>query len=184
MHRRPFVRYRHLFRKQRTRSTGKFPSLKVSRLLRSFAPQYQHRSCTIEQVTCHNRIIQQSSSSDYRSPRRLRRSIFLNARIAAVQMLLTRSSILYVLAASSRPRVQLVLRTARHRTDSRLSLPTPPPLSNLETSKEAAAARDWLVRFRGCPIPRAAVDIAFSRSSGPGGQVCLPSPPFAVRTNR
>jgi len=85
-------------------------------------------------------------------------------------MLLTHSSILYVLATTSRPRVQLVLRIARHRTDSRLSLPTPPPLSILETSKEAAAARDWLVRFRECPIPRAAVDLAFSRSSGPGGQ--------------
>ncbi|KAI0247032.1 hypothetical protein BJV78DRAFT_1113598, partial [Lactifluus subvellereus] len=49
-------------------------------------------------------------------------------------------------------------------------LPAPPPLSNLAISKDAAAARDWLKRFRGCPIPRAAVDIAFSRSSGPGGQ--------------
>ncbi|KAI0295891.1 hypothetical protein B0F90DRAFT_1637160 [Multifurca ochricompacta] len=50
------------------------------------------------------------------------------------------------------------------------SLPTPPPLSNLATSKDTAAARDWLKRFRGCLIPRAAVNIAFSRSSGPGGQ--------------
>ncbi|KAH9973403.1 RF-1 domain-containing protein, partial [Russula compacta] len=50
------------------------------------------------------------------------------------------------------------------------SLPTPPPLSNLATSKDAAAAHDWLMRFRGCPIPRPAVDITFSRSSGPGGQ--------------
>ncbi|KAH9966935.1 hypothetical protein BGW80DRAFT_1137973, partial [Lactifluus volemus] len=50
-------------------------------------------------------------------------------------------------------------------------LPAPPPLSNLATSKDVAAARDWLNRFRECPIPRAAVDnIAFSRSSGPGGQ--------------
>lgn len=90
-------------------------------------------------------------------------------------MFLVRSNILSldVLAGISRPRVQLVVRTARHRTAHRLratSLPTPPPLSNLATSKDAAAARDWLMRFRGCPIPRAAVDIAFSRSSGPGGQ--------------
>ncbi|KAF8485732.1 hypothetical protein DFH94DRAFT_152833 [Russula ochroleuca] len=91
-------------------------------------------------------------------------------------MLLARSSILSsldVLAGTSsrRPRVQLLVRTARHSTtDNRPSLPAPPPLSNLETSKDAAAARDWLMRFRRCPIPRAAVDLAFSRSSGPGGQ--------------
>ena len=86
-----------------------------------------------------------------------------------------------VLAGISRPRVQAVVRTARHRTDHSLrttSLPTPPPLSILATSTDAAAARDWLTRFRGCQIPRAAVDIAFSRSSGPGGQVCLPIFPF------
>lgn len=88
------------------------------------------------------------------------------------------SSILHAalaLAGSSTSRVHhLVVRTARHRTGTTASLPTPPPLSSdLETSKDAAAAaRDWLMRFKGCPIPRAAVEIAFSRSSGPGGQVC------------
>jgi len=100
----------------------------------------------------------------------------------AAQMLLARSNILLdVLAGLSGPRVQLLVRSARHRTDHRLratSLPTPPPLSNLATSKDAAAARDWLMRFRGCPIPRAAVDVAFSRSSGPGGQVCPLITPF------
>ncbi|KAH9055510.1 hypothetical protein EDB87DRAFT_1762460, partial [Lactarius vividus] len=50
------------------------------------------------------------------------------------------------------------------------ALPTPPPLSVLATSKDVAAARDWLKGFSGCSIPRAAVDITFSRSSGPGGQ--------------
>ena len=101
-------------------------------------------------------------------------------------MLLARSSILSSLDAlagtssSSRPRVQLLVRTARHSTSNNglSSLPAPPPLSILETSKDAAAARDWLMRFRRCPIPRAAVDLAFSRSSGPGGQVCPPSRPF------
>jgi len=86
---------------------------------------------------------------------------------------LSSSLLLDALAGSSKPRVQLVFRTARHITNLRQGgtpLPTPPPLSNLATSKDAAAARDWLVRFRACPIPRAAVDIAFSRSSGPGGQ--------------
>lgn len=102
-------------------------------------------------------------------------------------MILARSSILTldVLTGISRHRVQqLVVRTARHRTDHRLQvratslLPTAPPLSNLATSKDAAAARDWLMRFRECAIPRAAVDIAFSRSPGPGGQVCRLSLPF------
>jgi hypothetical protein len=94
-------------------------------------------------------------------------------------MSLTRSglSFLHALAGSSTPRVQLhlLLRTARHRSDRTIhstTLPTPPPLSTLETSKDAAAARDWLMRFRACSIPRAAVDLTFSRSSGPGGQVC------------
>jgi peptidyl-tRNA hydrolase ICT1 len=105
-------------------------------------------------------------------------AITRHVRPTAAQMLLLS---LDGLAAISRPRVQLVVRTARHRTDHRLratSLPTPPPLSNLATSKDAAAARDWLTRFRGCPIPRVAVHIACSRSSGPGGQVCLSSSLF------
>jgi len=78
-------------------------------------------------------------------------------------------------SSTSRVHHLVVVRTARHRTGTTASLPTPPPLSSdLETSKDAAAAaRDWLMRFKGCPIPRAAVEIAFSRSSGPGGQVCL-----------
>jgi hypothetical protein len=110
-------------------------------------------------------------------------AITRHVRPTAAQMLLACSNILSlgILAGISRPHVQLVVRTARHRTDHRLratSLPTPPPLSNLATSKDAAVARDWLMRFRGCPIPRAAVDIAFSRSSGPGGQVCLSHHPF------
>jgi len=91
--------------------------------------------------------------------------------------LLTRSSFLLLHArrdlGSWRSRVQPLVRTARRRIVHRpgaSALPTPPPLSNLTTWKDAAAARDWLIRFKGCPLPRAAVDIAFSRSSGPGGQ--------------
>ena len=95
-------------------------------------------------------------------------------------MLLTRSKFLLLdaLTGPLRPHAQaahLVIRTARHRTNQSsgaTSVPAPPSLSNLATSKDFAAARDWFNRFRGCPIPRAAVDIAFSRSSGPGGQVC------------
>ncbi|KAF8274658.1 RF-1 domain-containing protein, partial [Lactarius quietus] len=49
-------------------------------------------------------------------------------------------------------------------------LPAPPPLSVLATPKDVSAARDWIKSFGGRPIPRTAVDLAFSRSSGPGGQ--------------
>jgi peptidyl-tRNA hydrolase ICT1 len=87
------------------------------------------------------------------------------------------SSFLHALAGSSARRVQphLLARIVRHRSDGTIrstSLPTPPPLLSLQTSKDTAAAHDWLMRFKACSIPRAAVDITFSRSSGPGGQVC------------
>ena len=156
------------------------------------------RKASIEQVICSNcsRLIHPSSSCLPESSTALpgyyvvtpRPSPFAITRhvrqqTAALMLLASpRLLSLDVLAGlSSRPRVQLVVRTARHRTDHSLratSLPTPPPLSNLATSKDATAARDWLTRFRGCPIPRAAVDITFSRSSGPGGQVCPPPCPF------
>ncbi len=99
-------------------------------------------------------------------------------------MFFIRSSILVLdaLAGIPRPRPQLVVFCAArpgHQTNLRTKhslratpLPTPPPLSVLATSKDVTAARDWLKSFGGCSIPRAAVDIAFSRSSGPGGQVC------------
>lgn len=140
------------------------------------------------QDTYYNRIIQHPSSA--LSFPLCRTITFAGALtlelLPRTVMLLARSSILSSLDAlagtsSSRPHVQLLVRTARHSTsnNNRLSsLPAPPPLSILETSKDAAAARDWLMRFRRCPIPRAAVDLAFSRSSGPGGQVCPPSRPF------
>lgn len=75
------------------------------------------------------------------------------------------------------PRPQNLFRGTRHQTNLRFkhslratSLPAPPPLSVLTTPKDITAARDWLKSFGGCFIPRAAVDITFARSSGPGGQ--------------
>ena len=159
---------------------------------------------TVQQVIYHNRTLSNllSYSSTARPDRArspLRRDItlaVLNLEFVVLsyhtplsptdtQMLLARSSFLSLnalLAGSSWPRVQIQLlgvHTPRHhRSKHRLgatSLPTPPPLSNLATPKDAAAARDWVARFKGSQIPRAAVDIAFSRSSGPGGQVCLSS---------
>jgi hypothetical protein len=50
-------------------------------------------------------------------------------------------------------------------------LPTPPPLRVLETAADMARAREWLEHFGREVIPRAFVDLSFSRSSGPGGQV-------------
>ncbi|KAI0261099.1 hypothetical protein BC834DRAFT_830694 [Gloeopeniophorella convolvens] len=57
-----------------------------------------------------------------------------------------------------------------HSLGASSSLPKPPSLPSLTTPKDASAARDWLRKFKGCSIPRTAVELAFSRSSGPGGQ--------------
>lgn len=100
-------------------------------------------------------------------------------------MFLIRSVILAPnsLAVIRTPRPQNLFRAARHQTNlgpclrfkhslRATTLPTPPPLSNLETSKDFSVARDWLKSFGGCSIPKEAVDMTFARSSGPGGQVC------------
>ena len=127
------------------------------------SPLHRHITWTFSQPEF---VVFSKSHATFRHPRMLR--------------LLTRSSFLFLRdAGSSRSRVQvqLLVRPARrrniHRRPGAIGLPTPPPLSNLATSKDADAARDWLTRFKGSTIPRTAVDIAFSRSSGPGGQVGL-----------
>ncbi|KAH9943687.1 RF-1 domain-containing protein [Amylocystis lapponica] len=50
------------------------------------------------------------------------------------------------------------------------SLPHPPQLSLLETPDQNAQARAWLGKFKTQEIPKSTVELAFSRSSGPGGQ--------------
>jgi hypothetical protein len=50
-------------------------------------------------------------------------------------------------------------------------LPSPPVLHSLETPEDMNQARDWIARFRSETIPKALVELSFSRSSGPGGQV-------------
>lgn len=57
------------------------------------------------------------------------------------------------------------------RTDSS-PLPLPPSLDRLESAQDTAHARHWLMRFKSHKIPKDSVEITFSRSSGPGGQVC------------
>ena len=167
------------------------PAILIQSLLRGICCPHQSTVASIEQFSYSNcdRLIHNHLSLCLKSSTALPGySITLNYLVLATitrhvrpttaHMLLACSNILSldVLAGLSRPHVQLLVRTERRRTVHRqraTSLPTPPPLSNLATSKDAAAARDWLMRFRACPIPRVAVDIAFSRSSGPGGQVCL-----------
>ena len=102
-------------------------------------------------------------------------------------MFLIRSVILVPnsLARIRTPRPQNLFRAARHQIDlgpclrfkhlRSTTLPVPPPLSALATSKDFSAARDWLKSFGGCSIPKEAVDMTFARSSGPGGQVCRSS---------
>lgn len=51
----------------------------------------------------------------------------------------------------------------------RISL-LPPDLISLESSTDMDSARNWAETFKSLQIPREAVDISFSRSSGPGGQ--------------
>lgn len=52
------------------------------------------------------------------------------------------------------------------------TLPLPPPLSSLTNSDESNEARRWIAKFKSESITRGSVELSFSRSSGPGGQVC------------
>ena len=54
-------------------------------------------------------------------------------------------------------------------------LPKPPSLSELLTEEDNANASKWVRRFGGAAgkIPKELVELSFSRSSGPGGQVCV-----------
>jgi hypothetical protein len=56
------------------------------------------------------------------------------------------------------------------------TLPKPPPIAQLVTEQDNAEASDWIAEFTApnMRIPRDLVELTFSRSSGPGGQVgCL-----------
>ncbi|TFK33434.1 hypothetical protein BDQ12DRAFT_410190 [Crucibulum laeve] len=58
----------------------------------------------------------------------------------------------------------------RFYASSASTLPKPPPLPALGTPEETALARAWIDKFRRETIPKGAVELSFSRSSGPGGQ--------------
>ncbi|KAJ7825956.1 RF-1 domain-containing protein [Mycena leptocephala] len=49
-------------------------------------------------------------------------------------------------------------------------IPIPPQITSLESAQETALARAWIAQFRALDIPKALVQLSFSRSSGPGGQ--------------
>lgn len=50
----------------------------------------------------------------------------------------------------------------------------PPKLVALTTASENDAAREWITHFTKQSIPKSAVELTYSRSSGPGGQVFNP----------
>lgn len=52
------------------------------------------------------------------------------------------------------------------------ALPAAPQLAFLTSPEETNEARAWISRFKSQPITRGSVELSFSRSSGPGGQVC------------
>jgi hypothetical protein len=66
--------------------------------------------------------------------------------------------------------------TARY-TYQATSFPRPPNITTLVTTEDATEARSWVSWFKQHPIPRGAVQFTFSRSSGPGGQVCVSQNP-------
>ncbi|KAG6833124.1 hypothetical protein H0H87_011232 [Tephrocybe sp. NHM501043] len=50
------------------------------------------------------------------------------------------------------------------------SLPPAPQIATLTNPEDTSQARAWISNFKTQIIPRAAVELSFSRSSGPGGQ--------------
>lgn len=53
------------------------------------------------------------------------------------------------------------------------ALPLPPQLPSLETPADNQQARAWVARFKAESVPKDLVELTFSRSSGPGGQVAF-----------
>lgn len=51
------------------------------------------------------------------------------------------------------------------------TVPTPPALKTLVSPEDMDEARRWVERFERTGVPKSLVEVTFSRSSGPGGQV-------------
>ncbi|KAI0775266.1 hypothetical protein BD413DRAFT_603224 [Trametes elegans] len=69
-----------------------------------------------------------------------------------------------------RPRVESIVARAAHSGSGRDHFPVPPAFTVIENASQSAEARAWIERFKAREIPRNAVELTFSRSSGPGGQ--------------
>ncbi|KAJ7056584.1 RF-1 domain-containing protein [Mycena amicta] len=67
-------------------------------------------------------------------------------------------------------RLRLVLFNIGTRQAHTGTIPIPPQLPSLVSVQENASARAWIAQFRAAQIPKTAVSLSFSRSSGPGGQ--------------
>ena len=59
----------------------------------------------------------------------------------------------------------------RQAHSSNNGLPVAPQLASVSSPEDANEARLWISRFKSQPIMRELVEMSFSRSSGPGGQV-------------
>lgn len=62
-------------------------------------------------------------------------------------------------------------------TGNTIFVPPPASIASLEKLKEEkdhAAARKWIHEFELGDIPQDSIEVTYSRSSGPGGQVILP----------
>ncbi|KAH7106949.1 RF-1 domain-containing protein [Auriculariales sp. MPI-PUGE-AT-0066] len=59
---------------------------------------------------------------------------------------------------------------AQQRLMSTSGLPRSPPLQQITSVEDTQTARAWIQDFNKCAIPKSAVELSFSRSSGPGGQ--------------
>ena len=51
------------------------------------------------------------------------------------------------------------------------SLPIPPHFPSLENASQSREANAWIEKFKTHEVPKSAVEMTYSRSSGPGGQV-------------
>lgn len=100
-------------------------------------------------------------------------------------MIPTLSSLMFSTIYEFRPSI-LNLRQIRRNLSSNTgrSLPTPPDIGILEGPTDWAEARKWATQFKAENIPKTLVELSFSRSSGPGGQVRLLSPILYMRLTR
>lgn len=65
----------------------------------------------------------------------------------------------------------ILFRSIKQLSAARFMSP-PPPLKSLDTPEHMQLARAWIDSFQHVKVSRNLVELSFSRSSGPGGQVC------------